>query len=187
MNKILLVIQREYLVRVRKKSFLIMTFLGPLLMGGLLVATLLMNKVDKNVKVIAVLDQSHLFQNKFKNTDRLQFLYLNDPLDSLRRSASSKGIFGILFIPSTSTLDALQKGITLYSESQPGLDILNRIESTLEKEINNNKYKDAGIDPDKLQAIRSEVAITTRDLDEKETNTPFLISGVLWGLSTMKQ
>ena len=46
MNKILLIIEREFMSRVKKKSFIIMTFLGPILMGGVLVSTILMNKVD---------------------------------------------------------------------------------------------------------------------------------------------
>jgi ABC-2 type transport system permease protein len=180
MSKIALVIQREYLTRVRKKSFLVMTILGPLLMGGLLVAMVLMNKVDSGKKTIVVLDQTHLFENKFRDNDRLTFLYINDPLDSLRKDAAGKGYFGILYIPGTATLDALEKRITLYSESQPGMEVLSQIEHTLEKEINNHKYIDAGIDPEKLQAIKTDVSVTTRDMEEKETNTP-LASGLGFG------
>ena len=61
MNKILLVIRREYLTRVRKKSFLLMTILGPLLMGGIFVAAFMLDRVDTEVKTIAVIDESHLF------------------------------------------------------------------------------------------------------------------------------
>ncbi|HPD53730.1 MAG TPA: ABC transporter permease, partial [Bacteroidia bacterium] len=73
MSKVLLVIQREYLTRVRKKSFLVMTILGPLLMGGLFVSMFLLDKVDTEKKTIVVVDNTHIFKGKFKSNDRIEF------------------------------------------------------------------------------------------------------------------
>ena len=73
MNKILLVIQREYLTRVKKKSFIIMTFLGPILMSGIFVSVFLLDKVDTEIKTIGVVDNTHIFVNKFKDSDRIKF------------------------------------------------------------------------------------------------------------------
>jgi len=61
MKKIWLIIQREYLTRVRKKSFIIMTFLGPLLMAGVWVIPLLLASRSEGVKTIEVLDETGLF------------------------------------------------------------------------------------------------------------------------------
>jgi ABC-2 type transport system permease protein len=184
MSKIPLVIQREYVSRVRKKSFLVMTILGPLLMGCVFAFMIYMNKADQDRKTIVVVDQTKAFGGRFKSDDRLQFIYMDSPVDSLRSSAEGAGYFGILVIPVTATLDALEKGVVLYSESQPGLDVLDRIENVLEKEINEHKYLDAGIDPVKLAAIKTDVDIRTRDLEDKETNAPLasglgFISGLL--------
>lgn len=183
MNKIGLVIQREYLSRVRKKSFLVMTILGPLLMGGVFGFMIYLNKADSDTKTIAVVDQTHAFGNLFKSNDRLQFVYVDEPVDSLRNSTSERGYFGILVIPETATLDALEKGCVLYSESKPGLEVLEKISNVLEKEINDHKYQDAGIDPQKLSSIKTDVSISTRDMEDKETNTPIAsVLGFVGGL-----
>ncbi|MBP6334322.1 MAG: ABC transporter permease [Bacteroidia bacterium] len=172
MNKIFLVIQREYLTRVRKKSFLIMTILGPLLMGAIFVAMLMIDKVDTEVKKIAVVDETHIFKGKFKDNERIQFVYLNSGIDSARSSSKSAGIFGVLYIPATSNLSLLEKAVVLYSESQPGIEVISKIKYTLEKEINTSKYLEAGIDEKKLAQIKTDVDIRTRDLEDKETSTP---------------
>lgn len=177
MNKILLVLQREYLSRVRKKSFLIMTLVGPLLMGGLFVAIALMDKVDNEPKRIAVLDNTGMFTGKFTSHGRVSFVSVNQPLEKLRAVADDSGYFGILYIPVTENVSALEKAIVLYSESQPGIEVVSRIESTVEAVINENKYKAAGIDPLVLKTIKSDVSIRTYDMEDKETSTP-LASGL---------
>ncbi|HRB39692.1 MAG TPA: hypothetical protein PKX86_03135 [Bacteroidia bacterium] len=69
MNIILLIIQREYLTRVKKKSFIIMTILGPLLMGGLIAgfAYLSMNQGD-SISMIRVVDETGVLAGKLNNS-----------------------------------------------------------------------------------------------------------------------
>lgn len=177
MNKILLVIRREYLTRIRKKSFLLMTILGPVLMGGIFVVAFMLDRVDTEVKTIAVIDDSHLFDGKFKDNERLHFMYTQDPVDSVRKRSKKNGIFGVLYIPATSNVALLEKAVTFYSESQPGLDVISKIKFTIEKEINTYKYIEAGIDEEKLKSIRTDVDIRTRDMKNQETSTP-LTSGL---------
>lgn len=172
MNKIWLVIQREYLTRVRKKSFLIMTILGPLLMGGIFTTVFLLDEVDTEVKTIAVIDQTHIFKDKFKSNERIQFVFPAISVDSARKAGKKEGYFGVLFIPATDKLSTLEKSVTLYSESQPGFDVISKVKFTIEKEINAYKYIEAGIDENKLKSIKTDVEIRTRDLENKETSTP---------------
>lgn len=172
MNKVLLVVQREYLTRVKKKSFLIMTILGPLLMGAIFFSVFLLDNVDTETKTIAVVDETKIFQDKFKDSERIHFIYLNVPLDTARQKTKADKLFGVLYIPATNNLSSLEKAVTIYSESQPGFDVISRIKFTLEKEINAYKYIEAGIDENALNKIRTEVEIRTRDLENKETSTP---------------
>jgi ABC-2 type transport system permease protein len=172
MNKILLVIQREYLTRVKKKSFIVMTFLGPLLMSGIFVSALLLDKVDTEVKKIGVIDNTKIFVNKFKDNERVKFEYLNEDVEKVRSESKNRGYFGVLVIPATENLSSLEKAVTFYSESQPGFDIISKIKFTIEKEINTQKYISAGIDESKLLSIKTDVNIQTRDLENKETSTP---------------
>ena len=177
MNKVLLIIGREYLSRVRKKSFIIMTILGPLLIGGFFAATFLLNRADSEKHTIVVADRTNLFHDKFKSNERLRFIYSDENLDSLRSKSKGLGYFGVLFIPLTDKLNLLEKSVTLYSETQPSLDILSKIRFTIEKEINTAKYIAAGIDEKKFNEIKTDVDIQTRNLQNKETS-----SGLTTGL-----
>jgi ABC-2 type transport system permease protein len=172
MNKIFLIIQREYLTRVRKKSFLIMTILGPLLVGGLFTSGFLLDKVDTEVKTIAVIDESHNFIDKFKDSERIKFIYPDVTLDSAKKLVISKGLFGVLYIPLSkgNSLDVYEKP-TIFSESQPGLDLMSKVKFTMEKEINTLKYINSGIDEKKLAGIRTEVTVLTKDLENRLTNS----------------
>src|SRR4051812_17052248 len=124
MSKIPLIIKREYITRVRKKSFIIMTILGPLLIGGIFAGVFLLNKADTEKHTIVVVDDSHLFTGKFKDNEKLSFVYMHDRLDSLRSKSKNAGYFGVLYIPSTDKVENLEKGVVLYSEAQPGFDII---------------------------------------------------------------
>src|SRR5271165_7494117 len=77
MNKILLIIQREYLSRVMKKSFIVMTILVPVLFMGMiaLVAFLVAKQNDLGDKhKIEVVDESGRFINKLKNTGAIEYV-----------------------------------------------------------------------------------------------------------------
>ncbi|HQK38441.1 MAG TPA: hypothetical protein PLC81_12450, partial [Bacteroidales bacterium] len=86
MNKILLILQREFLTRVRKKSFIIMTLLGPVLFAAFMIVPIwLATQEDKEVKVIAVADSSHLFVNAIPPGDFVTFVYpQNVSMDTLK-------------------------------------------------------------------------------------------------------
>src|SRR6187431_2323067 len=171
MNKVSLIIKREYMTRVRKKSFIIMTILGPLLFAGIFASVFVLNKVDSEKHTIVVVDKSNLFKNKFKNDSKLTFLYQDENVDSLRAKSGDLGYFGVLFIPASDKIESLEKGVVLYSEAQPGFDIIEKIKFTIEKDIKSAKMLAAGVDEKKLDMIRTDVEIQTRDLENKETNT----------------
>jgi ABC-2 type transport system permease protein len=180
MSKVGLIIKREYVTRVRKKSFIIMTILGPLLFAGIFAAVFLLNKVDNEKHTIVVVDKSHLFEGRFKSNEHLTFIYENESVDSLRAKSKDLGYFGVLFIPASEKIELLEKGVVLYSESQPGFDIIEKIKFTIEKDIKNAKMAAAGIDDKKLDMIRTDVEIQTRDLENKETSTG-LTTGIGFG------
>lgn len=171
MSKVGLIIKREYVTRVRKKSFIIMTILGPLLFAGIFASVFLLNKVDSERHTIVVVDNSGLFTGKFKSDEKLSFIYQQENVDSLRSKSKDLGWFGVLFIPASDKIESLEKGVVLYSEAQPGFDIIERIKFTIEKDIKNAKMAAAGIDDAKLDKIKTDVEIQTRDLENKETST----------------
>src|SRR5512133_2644072 len=101
MNKISIIIRREYLTRVRKKSFIIMTLLTPLLMAMIFVVpALVMSNDDKDFKKIAVIeDGTDLFKGVIPDTKDAEFIYIEDRnVNDLKNSFEQEGYYGILYI-----------------------------------------------------------------------------------------
>lgn len=172
MSKIFLVVKREYLTRVRKRSFIVMTLLTPILFASLIGALLWIATMDQGEeKIIAVIDDSGLFKNKFQSTNELHFLYLDKDIETAKSDFRHLGPDGLLYIPKLDIRDP--KGIQLYSESNPHFGIINRIENTLEKEIERIKMKQLGVDQQMLQNIETDIRLNTLSLTnsgEKESN-----------------
>jgi ABC-2 type transport system permease protein len=178
MNKISIIIKREYMTRVRKKSFIIMTLLAPVLMAAIIIVpTLVMMNQDQEFKKIAVIeDNPGLFKGVIPNTKNLEFDYLdNVRLEDLKKSFQQAGYYGILFISSevVNTPNAVQ----LISKQQPPIALLDHIERSLEKEIEKEKlmtYKIENLD-EIMKNVETKVSIQTIKIDEsgnvKETST----------------
>lgn len=178
MSKTTIIIQREYMTRVRKKSFIIMTILAPILMACLIIVpTLVMMNQDKDYKKIAVIeDNSDLFKGTLKNSKTLEFVYLdNVKVDELKKSFEQAGYYGILYISPeiVNTPNAIQ----LISKKQPPITDLQYIESSLEKEIERQKlmtYNIANLD-EIMKNVETKVSIQTKKIDdsgqEKQTST----------------
>jgi ABC-2 type transport system permease protein len=99
MEKILLIIQREYITRVRKKAFIIMTLLVPALVAALfaIIRVIAENK-DETTHVINVVDSSGMFRGKFSNSKYTKYIYSSDPLAIVKRTIKSDDDL-VLFIP----------------------------------------------------------------------------------------
>jgi ABC-2 type transport system permease protein len=178
MNKISVIIKREYLTRVRKKSFIIMTILAPLLMAAIIIVpTALMVGQKGELKKIAVIeDNSDLFSNVLKNTSDAEFIYLKDTnVEDLKKTFESSGYYGILYI-SPKLVDT-PNAIQLISKQQPPIGLLDYIEGSLEKEIEKQKLKAYQIEnlDDIMKNIETKVNIQTKKIDDtgevKETST----------------
>jgi ABC-2 type transport system permease protein len=85
MHKILLIIEREYLSRVRKKAFIIMTLLGPLLFAGITVIPAWLASRDSSLTTVSVIDQSGLFEGKLKSNAETTFQFVKTEIDKEKK------------------------------------------------------------------------------------------------------
>ncbi len=174
MNKVSVIIRREYITRVRKKSFIIMTILAPLLFASLIVVIpLMMTTGDKDFKKIAVVENgSDLFKNVIPDTKDADFVYLeNTSVDDLKKNFAKAGYYGILEI--SPQLINTPNAIRLISKKQPAIGLLDHISNSLEKEIERQKllaYNIQNLD-DILKDIRTDVSIQTIKIDESGGTT----------------
>src|SRR5690606_41638845 len=99
MNHLPLIIKREYLNKVRNKSFIIMTFLSPMIMIALIALVAYLSQINNNQdRVISVLDETGLFHSVFENSEHIKYAYLTDiNLENAKDLVSSKDEYGLLY------------------------------------------------------------------------------------------
>ena len=178
MSKTGLIIRREYMTRVRKKSFIILTLLTPVFMAAMFVIpVLIMSSKDKEVKRIAVVEEGgSLFKGKIHSTKYLKFEYLdNMPLDTLKKEFDQLGYYAILYI--SPKLTYIPSAARLISRKQPSLDVVTYIQDALKKEIEREKLLSYHIQNlDKiLKEVETDVKLQTIQIsatgEEKRTST----------------
>ncbi len=178
MNKISVIIKREYITRVRKKSFIIMTILAPLLMAAIIIlpTVLMMNQSGEFKKIAVVEDNSDLFKGVIKNTKDAEFVYLdNVKLDDLKKTFDKAGYYGILYI--SPEIINTPNAVQLISRQQPPIGLLDYIGNSLKTEIERQKLKAYNIDDlnEIMKNIRTNVSIQTIKIDSngqvKKTST----------------
>ncbi len=178
MNKISTIINREYMTRVSKKSFIIMTILAPILMAALIIVpTVLMATQEMDYKKIAVIEEnSDLFRGALKNSGTIEFVYVdNVKVEDLKKTFEQAGYYGILNI--SSEIVNTPNAIKLISKKQPPIADLQYIENMLEKEIEKQKLMAYNIEnlDEIMRNVESNVSIQTQKIDDtglvKETST----------------
>jgi len=186
MNKITLIFKREYLTRVRKKSFLVMTILGPILFAAIVIAPgWLATLEDTELKKIAVIDSSNIFKERLPETEHIKFEYLEDTeVEDLRQSFSETDYYALLQI--THLVANTRNSVVLYSDKQPSFSVKSHISNAIEKEIERRKLKTAGIDQDVLKSVKTDISVQTIQWTEsgeaKESSTELaMIVGYISG------
>jgi ABC-2 type transport system permease protein len=169
MNKILLIIKREFLTRVRKRSFLVVTLLIPVFFAALTVIPIIIATSSSGDKRIAVVDDSGLFVGRFPDEKGNYYKYLtNIKVDTFKYE--EYGYSGLLYIPD---IDIKRpSGITYYSTGQPGIGVESNITRHVNDIIEEKRLETAGIDKEKLSAAKSDISIDFKSgADGKKGNS----------------
>ena len=167
MNKIGLIIRREYLTRVRKRSFLIMTFLGPILMAAIYIIPIMLalNSNNENMR-IAVVDESHWFENRFQDNKEHTFVILpGQPIDSVKNLVKENVFDMALYVPPTQL--NIPSNAIVYSIRQVPMEVETYISRVMQKEIEDQKLMANGVDPEIVSAVKTDVNLSIMRMDEK--------------------
>jgi ABC-2 type transport system permease protein len=166
MNNIWLIVQREYLIRVRKKSFLIMSILGPILFGAIMfVPALITVFASDDEKRIAIVDESGLFRDKFESNQSLIFSVVPINIDEAKTALKEKKYDGVLLIPNIELSNP--QGFTYFSEESLAPMTKANLERTIRQEIEELRMMRSGIKQEQLDSIRAKVDITTIKIGEE--------------------
>ena len=183
MNKILLIIQREYLTRVRKKSFLLTTILVPIIIIGFYAVIMAVAVSDTSeAQKIAVIDEASLFAGKIDADKKESIRYDlidNETVDSFKKKYRDKGYSAFLYIPQIN-IDRPEK-IQLHSKSAVSLIVKNKIENKVDKAIEQKRLLNENIDPQKYESIKSDINIeNTLDSSDGEKKS---VEGVAYAVA----
>ena len=183
MNKLKLIIKREYLAKVRNKTFIVMTFLSPLLMIGMiaLVAFLTKSSIEKSTTV-AYVDQSGLFSEEdFSDNKTIKFENLTDvDIEEAKIIVNESSHEGLLFIPKKDSINQIASQIQFFSQETPGMVTISEIESILEKKLQKEKMLQLNIDLKKLENARVNVDINLINFSGEKSSK--MINGIKIGL-----
>ncbi|MEH6306413.1 ABC transporter permease [Olivibacter sp. CPCC 100613] len=186
MNKIILIIRREYLSRVKKKSFLVTTFLVPFLfiaMYALIFYVALNNQ--EPLTTVYVVDQSGFVENKLEDTEHLLFLKTDESVDILKKKMERGETSSLLLIIPKEV--AKLQTVELYDTEKKGIATINTIETKLNDILKAKALADAGIDVTILNTIKPAVSIKSKELTidgEKDSHVGTAI-GISFGLSIL--
>jgi len=177
-SKILLIIRREYLTRVKKKSFIVMTLLAPVLFASLAVVPALLMNVSSSKETVAVVDASGIFENRLENTEKLMFTRVAN-IDSAKMQLKTGAYDLVLHIEKTDSTKANPVAL-FYNKKQPGMDPVNAIEKQLQDVLQNKllmqAYRITTEDYNKIKAVR--INVKSQDVQTGEESSTAIKTGI---------
>lgn len=161
MNHLSLIIKREYLTKVKNKSFIVMTILSPLIFVALFAVVAYLSQLNNNKeRTISVLDASGLVGQTFENSDYttyniLEAISLDEALEIVKQNKD----YGLLYIPKDVDMKRISESIKFYSDESPSLTIMSGLESKLEKSLTDIQLINQGVDIEKIKSSKISVDI----------------------------
>ena len=161
MSKTALIIKREYKTRVMKPSFIILTFLTPILIAALVLVPLWLAQIkDDAVKKIIVIDRTGLYTKAFEDNEEYQFIFLNQDIEFFKETKIQDSYSAVLYIPED--LSVHPKSATIFSEEQVGMEVKSYLVGILKDYVEEQKIAELNI-PDFKELVEN----TKVDIDVK--------------------
>jgi ABC-2 type transport system permease protein len=187
MNNIFLITKREFLTQVKKKSFIILTLLAPLMIIAFGAVIGLMFKANESHSIIEVVDRSGLFKDKLESDSKLNYIFVPSAEEKSKVSKlkGNESLDGILILPELNgnNFDDLEKNTRLVINSKIGFDTKQRIISDITNVIKKEKIKQLGIAETQLNNLDKGFTLKTINVSEDNKEDSDMTFGVKTGLS----
>lgn len=187
-SKFLLVAQREYLTRVRKRAFVVLTLLVPLLIAGFGLFVGKIVQADESAEIVDVRDDSGLgVGERLVSTPQLQFRPVGGSLAAAKTSFQQQKHAGLLYLPSGLNVQDPQ-GVQFFGKGNISLSKEKRVETALTNAFAELKMQKSGLTQTQLDQLRAKVSINAISVDEagkeKDSNSG-VTTGIASGLAVM--
>lgn len=172
MNHLPLIIKREYLTKVKNKSFLVMTILSPVIMIALIAVVAYLSQLNNNAKRhISILDESGKISSIFEDSDNISYTVLeNVSLNDAKEIVKEQENYGLLFVEKHADISNIAKHIKFYSEESPSITLISDLEGKLEKRLTDLKLEAIGVDIEKIQSAKVRVDIEQESFAGEKTS-----------------
>lgn len=183
MNHLPLIIKREYLTKVKNKSFVIMTFLSPLIFIVFIGIVSYLSQLNKEkVRSIFVLDESGTLKSVFQNSENTSFHILDGiSLNDAKKLVQETSGYGLLYIDTFSNGIPKSKNLTFYSGESPSLGLISSLEIKIQSELTLQNRINQGIDVEKLEASSVNIEISQESFEGKKTSKVDSVAKLVFG------
>lgn len=172
MNHLPLIIKREYLTKVKNKSFIVMTFLSPIIMIALIAVVAYLSQLNNDKqRSISVLDETGYLKDVFQDTDNTDYTNLNGlSLEDAIALVKEKEDYGLLHIANVDSLDAFLNNVKFYSEESPSITIMSSLERKIEKRLRDMKLQKDGVTLAQIEASKTNIDIAQESFDGEKSS-----------------
>ncbi|WP_430613685.1 ABC transporter permease [Flavobacterium sp. JP2137] len=161
MSILSLIIKREFIAKVRNKSFIVMTFLSPVIFVVLSILIAYLSTMKADVKKIAIHDETGYFVSHFKNSELYEFQDLSAiDIQIIKDSIVKEAYEGLLYFPKVDDISQLEKGIQYVSNDSPSIGFITTIERVIAAEITSYNIAKSGMDSQLIEATKAQVDLT---------------------------
>ena len=165
MDKIWIILEREYLERVKKKSFILSTILTPLIFPLFIAITVfVLTTEEKEERVIALLDKNNFIEDSTRIRGDI-FLHTDNDISEIQNMIDEGEIYGALEIPKFDIYEP--KDLRFYSKNVPSGDLISGIESLVENKIRELKIQDLKLNEESLDKLRTRITMETYSVDKE--------------------
>ncbi len=167
MSIISLIIKREFIAKVRNKSFIVMTFLSPLLFVGIAMFVGYLSSMKADTRQIAIHDETGRFVNEFlaQNKSSEEYNYQDVSaidLPTLKKSIEEEAYEGVLFIPKAKNNAALENEIQFISNESPSISFIEKTQDVIAKKMTLANLEAAHLDTLAIHQAEAKVAINLK-------------------------
>ena len=189
MNHLPLIIKREYLTKVRNKSFIIMTFLSPLIMIGLGMLIFYLTQLNINKeRTISILDEtgnvaSVFTDNVDENSTTKYNLLSGVTLEEAKKQVEAAEEYGLLYIEKKENIKDISSHIKFYSEDSPSVTFISRLERKLSKKLTDEAFVNNGVNIGLVNDSKMDVSIVQESFTGERTSKYVNYSKLGFGLA----
>lgn len=179
MQTLLLIIRREYLSRVTRRSFILGTLLTPLAFAALIaIVGVIFQYENDQTQRIAILDEGDVLKGVIKDENNLYFSFEDGPLDTLRKNLPETDYDALLYLPAIDDLMSNRLRAYYYSDDQPTPDVELMLRDRISDAVRDYKIDALQLERRQLEALDTRIELEPEPLTDKGADATRFTSAI---------